>query len=447
MKLKLRKRKNPTLRKLVKTDETGNSLNGEPLYVLVEEVDQNVTEEGSVITPEVIDKINWKDDSVISFKVLDDNTLPASKDGVVQIVAKSNGEVYAVLPNGISKSLGSTDLNQFLKKNGIQYSSDESLGYFNLNKELKLFSTRTRLGAIPPRTTESSSFQEDGTYIEMRCDGKICLYVRGQIEQEISPDKLLLSHKNSFIVIDKLGKMDLNSNNSSLQLHGEKISLYARDKVSITGVKRLNLQSGEKFSIESNNTKIQETEDGTKFNCFTEYQEASYGNQNFRLQFYPDYVRLRDVNQNKNIIQMNQDGTIYLNDTSKVIDESTINNYIKNYLDVHFPDYYAENFYNCANKTHIFSGAEYHPSGTLTDSKVYCIYFSDNYNSENLHSIMFVGTNISNNIHKTIGDITYQVSQYIADDDQYGDYVEVIKWGKNGQLLGDAYIRKIYSYE
>ncbi|MDE5565470.1 MAG: hypothetical protein K2I77_00645, partial [Anaeroplasmataceae bacterium] len=327
MKLKLRKRKNPTLRKLVKTDETGNSLNGEPLYVLVEEVDQNVTEEGSVITPEVIDKINWKDDSVISFKVLDDNTLPASKDGVVQIVAKSNGEVYAVLPNGISKSLGSTDLSQFLKKNGIQYSSDESLGYFNLNKELKLFSTRTRLGAIPPRTTESSSFQEDGTYIEMRSDGKICLYVRGQIEQEISPDKLLLSHKNSFIVIDKLGKMDLNSNNSSLQLHGEKISLYARDKVSITGVKRLNLQSGEKFSIESNNTKIQETEDGTKFNCFTEYQEASYGNQNFRLQFYPDYVRLRDVNQNKNIIQMNQDGTIYLNDTSKVIDESTINNY------------------------------------------------------------------------------------------------------------------------
>ncbi|MDE7100374.1 MAG: hypothetical protein K2O05_00795, partial [Anaeroplasmataceae bacterium] len=159
------------------------------------------------------------------------------------------------------------------------------------------------------------------------------------------------------------------------------------------------------------------------------------------------YVRLRDVSQNKNIIQMNQDGSIFVKDISKVIDESTINNYIKNYLDVHFPDYYAGYFYNYDIKTHYFSGAEYRPSVTMTDSKLYCIYFSDNYNSENLHSIMFVGTDISNNIHKTIGDITYKVSQYIADDDQYGDYAEVIKWDKNGKFLGNAYIREIYCYE
>ncbi|MDE5566747.1 MAG: hypothetical protein K2I77_07155, partial [Anaeroplasmataceae bacterium] len=90
---------------------------------------------------------------------------------------------------------------------------------------------------------------------------------------------------------------------------------------------------------------------------------------------------------------------------------------------------------------------ERHLYGTFTDPKIYYICFSDSYNSKNIHSFAFLGYDISNKIHQTIEDYTYEVFQYLADDDQYGDYVEVQVRDKEGQLVGNAYIREIYSYE
>lgn len=93
MNLELRKRKNPNLKKLVKTTKEGTIIEESPVYVLMEEVEGNVLQEGSAITPEVIEKLNWKDSTGIEFIPTTLDVLPVAKESVVQIVSKANGEI------------------------------------------------------------------------------------------------------------------------------------------------------------------------------------------------------------------------------------------------------------------------------------------------------------------------------------------------------------------
>lgn len=446
MKLELRKRKNPSLRKMVKANSEGQVLQTDPVYVYLEEAEGNVSVDGSPVTPEVLEQINWRDETILSFKVLTEDVLPTPVDGIIQIVAKPNQEIWAVTPSK-NYPLGTINLNQFLKKTGVQYASDNSLNYFNLNKELKLFSTRTRIGAIPARVEEISNFQEDGTYLEMKNSGYIYFYINGKKKIEFNTEKFNMEHQNASIAINKEGKIDLCSLNSLVQLKGSNLLLYANQEVSINGDKEISLSSNGKINISSPTIKIQENTEGTKFNCFTELPEASYGNQSFRLQFYPTRVRIQDIENNLSILEVEKGGTVYINGNSGIIFENTIQGHIKNYLDSHFEAYYMGCLMKYIDSNLLFSGADKSLGFTLTDEKRYEIFFSDSYDSQQIYHMAFTGTALAKNpIVKTINGFDYRLEQDIATDEQYGDSISIIKQNSSGASLGLVYIRKIYRF-
>lgn len=444
MKIELRKRKNPNLRKMLKADAEGQLKQEEPIYVYLEEAEGNVSLEGTPITPELIDHVNWRDETKLSFKILTEDVLPNAVDGVVQLVAKPNGEVWAITPTG-NYPLGTINLSQFLKKTGVQYAKDASLNYFNLNKELKLFSTRTRVGAIPVRVEENSIFEQDGTYLEMKNTGYIYLYANGVKKVEINPQKMNFTHQNALISINNQGKIDLTSLNAPIQLRGSSLLLYSNQEVSMSSDSDISLNSKGKLSFSSPNIKIQENTEGTKFNCFTELSEASYGNQSFRLQFYPTRVRIQDIENNLSILEVEKGGTVYINGNSGIIFENTIQGHIKNYLDSHFEAYYMGCLMKYIDSNLLFSGADRTPGLNLTDNKNYSIFFTDSDNATLVHQISFVGTALASNpIVKNINGVTYRLEQDIATDEQYGDSISIFKISSSGQTLGLAYIRKVY---
>ena len=94
MKVNERKRNNNNLRKITLLDNEGNQ--GASQNVIIEEADGNVVSEGTPITTELFDCINWKDNERVEFKNLDTNDLPQAIEGKTQIVAKQNGELWVI---------------------------------------------------------------------------------------------------------------------------------------------------------------------------------------------------------------------------------------------------------------------------------------------------------------------------------------------------------------
>lgn len=504
MKLQVRKRKQPNLRKLTKTDALGAPVSSEPLYVLLDEAEDNVETEGTAITPDVIDKVNWKDEACIEFTLLEGNDLPLQREGVVQIVAKQNGELWCIPPNQEAYPLGSLDLQNYMLKSGKVYVSGKSLEYFNINKEVKIFSIRTRIGAIPVRLENSTQF-DDGTYIEFDKSGYCKLFTLGTPAFVLTNERMEIKINESSIRFDRTGNIHLNAptKSSDVSLSGKaviirssKLSIQS-DDIDLTG----------KICISNDNIKIQETSDGKKFNCFTNLEEASYGNKNFRLQFYPDCIRLQDVNNNKKIFQINQDGTIRINDTAiptthplgfnqryttapwgaiasigncvtawdtanggaiqfreqntqlyvgidgffyqnegnyKVIDENSIESYIQAYLDKNFENYFLNFYKKYYDYLVLFMGCQQEVYQNVEEfNNHYRIDFSTTPNSE-IMTIEFIGTNIG-----YMSDITdaegnrYEVRQYEASDGQTEDYIFVVKLNADGTTAGRMYIRRL----
>ncbi|MDE5714738.1 MAG: hypothetical protein K2I42_01255 [Anaeroplasmataceae bacterium] len=513
MKLQLRKRKQNNLRKLVKVDELGNSLSLDPMYVKIEEAENNVVQEGTAITLDVVDKVNWRDESYVEFTLLETNVLPSGKEGVVQLVAKQNGELWCVPPTEAAYALGNIDLSQYMTKSGKVYARGTSLEYFNLDKEAKIFSTRTRIGAIPTRIENEAVFN-DGTYIECR-NGVFDLYMSGAKVCEFTNDRMELKHMNAIFKIDSNGKINLEApNSSSLNLRGGNIFMSTPNKFSLES-NVLNLTG--KFSLSSSYTSVEETADNYKFNCHTNLSEASYGNGYFRLQFYPDYVRIMDIrnpDSNRKVIQVNTDGTLLINDIVtpltypmgfsgrktidfnwgqigkigryitdwktasggeilfreynnklyvgidgefyqneglyKVVDENSINSYIKSYLDNHFEEYYLSYLNKYESRKTIFSGCEREVYLTLLNSnKTYQLIFSLTSTSAENYVISFRGTDLQNSNPQVLDSEgnRYKVNQYIATDDQYDDYIEVNKYDSNNNYVSKVYIRQIYEMQ
>lgn len=493
MKVELRKRKLNNLRKIIKVDELGNHLSFDPMFVKIDEVENNVIQEGTAITPEIINKVNWRDESKIEFALLDSNALPSAKEGVVQIVSKQNGEVWCIPSTQAPYPLGNVDLSQYMTKSGKVYARGKSLEYFNLDKEAKIFSTRTRIGAIPVRVEDEAIFN-DGTYLEF------------------NKDRMELYHQSAIFKITSEGKINLESpSSSSLNLRGGNIHIGSNNKISLQAA-AINM-SGD-FSISTQNTSVEETSDHMKFNCHTNLTQASYGNQNFRLQFYPDYVRIMHVQPtgyDKKIFQLNTDGTILINDvitplqfplgfssretsgvtwgnigkvgrfitdwkTSsggeimfregnnklfvgidgvfyqnegmyKVVDENSVNQFIQTYFDNNFERLFLEHISKYEQKQDLFSGNSQEVGYTLFEStKKYKIDFASYSNSTLILTMIFKGTELQSknpSITDSLGNI-YEVNQFIATDDQYGDYIEVLVYNSSHNYLGRAYIRNLY---
>lgn len=295
MKLELRKRKQPNLKKLVKATQEGEVVAGEtPVYILLEEAEGNVLKEGTSITPEVIEKVNWKDAEGIEFVPMIQVNLPSAKEGIVQIVSKPNGEIWCIPALGTAEAfhLGYVNLEDLIKKYETNYIQGRTFEFFVLDKEAKFFAKRTRIGAIPVREQETKEFETDGTYIDINNSGNIVMFIKGAQAHEFTKDKVLLKNKLSTIGINSSGtiKLDATEANESVKVEGAT------------------------FSISSKNTDVQEAdlENGvyTKFNCHTKLDNASFGNKDFRLQFYPDRVKLQNISQDKKLFEIDGSGNI-----------------------------------------------------------------------------------------------------------------------------------------
>lgn len=94
MEVLLKKRNVGNLRKLVSVDANNNPT-GEEKTVRVEEVEGNVIQEGTPITEEVLENINWRDEFVI-IKNQENNVLPEALSEMTQIVATIDGSVWVI---------------------------------------------------------------------------------------------------------------------------------------------------------------------------------------------------------------------------------------------------------------------------------------------------------------------------------------------------------------
>lgn len=112
MNINLKKRSVGNLRKLVNVDST-NTPTGEESIVLVEECNDNVIEEGTPITEEVLEQINWRDESVI-FKNLETNTLPDALGDKTQIVGLLDGSVWIIPKQGLGNAFKIENTSSFV---------------------------------------------------------------------------------------------------------------------------------------------------------------------------------------------------------------------------------------------------------------------------------------------------------------------------------------------
>ena len=396
MEINTTKRLNSKLRKLT------NQSTNEVTNVLIDEVEGNVIEEGSSLL-EILESINYKANNSLLFTKLETDNLP-SKNEYVQLVLKDNGELWCIPPLTTSKSsfrINGEGTGEYLNKKGIQYASGSNLEYYNINKGAKLFATQVRIGAIPPRV-ENTNHHLDGTYIEANNSGTINLYNAGKQCYKLNRNNALLKPNKSKIEIDE----------------DDKISLYSNNMINI---------QGNTFKMKSNKTEVLETSDLTKFNCHTDLSNASYGNNKFRLQFYEDSLRIRNIETESDILTIYDNGSLVIgaNYLKSLYNQLVSLIYNKTLL----TDYVAPKIYYGLNQ----------------DESYYEFLFSDTANSQ-IMSIVIKGTDIDNqqNYYMPQTNSYYNVFQYIALDDSEDSYIEIRKVNSNGIYVATTYIRSLY---
>lgn len=443
MNIKLQKLNHKGLKKLSKVDENNNLVEGQaPLYVRLEEVESNlVNTDATPLTEEVFNNINWKDEQKLVFTNRQD--LPNPIAGICQIVALDNGQVWAVPgANAQAFKLGSDDLSLYLKKKFLQ------------RDEVVILGSVTKIGALPGENAESQE-AKDSTYLEFN-DNSIKFVVNGV-------EKYLLDN----------AEVTLQNNDNCVIAENDSISLKLKCFTENQQYGIFNLREDE-FTLSVKDTTINFDLANSKFNCYTNLNNAVYGTSNIYLEFNPENIKVNyveNVNNTKTTKTLfkvdkngaltvsgliNSDGeihangsiyssgSIYANGSNRVIDASNINNYIKNYFDANFEDYYM-NFEN--RNTILFEGASKQVYYNLSNSHyIYQIDFSDSDTSSTIMTIYFNGVKIDD-LEKEFKKETgyyYQVKKYNAVDDSEDDYISVIKYDANGSSFGSVWIRGLY---
>lgn len=421
MDIKLQKRKHSSLRKLTKVDENNNIIEGQTdLYVRVEDVPSNlVNSDATPLSDEVFNKINWKDNKALLFTQAD--TLPEPISGITQIVSLKSGEIWCVPgSNVVAFKLGADDLALYLKKN------------FEAYEPVIILGSNTKIGALPTDYVTNGNAGES-TYLEFS-DGNISFKLNGTQKHLMSDKKVSFTQGNGEICID--------DTEVALKHHSDKTTI--------------GLINGS-FYIKGNNTQISEDLTNNKLNFFTNLANAVYGNKAIYLEFYSDQVRFLDAINQKEMLNVKQNGSvyaygpIYANGSNRVVDTSTINNYIQSYFDEHFDakfdSKFMESYANAIeNKITLFEGASNAVSFTISDiSSFYQIDFSDT-NDGVIMTICFRGTDINNlpQKHKVETNGYYLVKQYYASDESEDDTIKVSKIDSLGSNRGFVWIRGLY---
>ena len=453
--IETKKLNDATLRRITRSDNTTEDVH-------LTDVPNNVIESGTQITDTVLANINYKDDKTIEFSITNDDVLPSAGKAIFYV---KGGKLYCAIDGYEPLEITSLSASNLIPKKGTTYVSNGALEYFNLGSSLKLFSTRTRIGTIPPRQEETSNIN-DATYIDFSTEnilGKV-----NNIEKFKLGDKVEIKNSGSSINIDSDGDINLiHDSNSKIEL------------------------TEERFSIKGKSTDIGIDSNKTKFNCHTSLTKASYGNSKYRLQF-EDTTKLKNMDNNTNLVSISSNGVVTYNSmdlkdgyseiktensafkirTSKEglyilnptfnleMTGSTVR--IKNQSDTLFEVRNNGNVY-IGNKTidELIQGKidEYDSrillsnqvdtrlSLTLDDSNYkYTVHFSDTANTNVIMSITFDGNNVGSigRFYRKETTSYYQLNQHYAIDDSDYDYVEIIKVTSNGSYISNAYFRGIY---
>jgi|GEM_PF-1689589 len=112
----------PGKRKVIMVDENNQPLVGEePVSVNIVRDEGTVDIEGTPISAENLNKGNWRDDTSLSFKKAENNTLPPAKATETQIVTKDNGETWLIPPALSNKAPKELDKVNNLESGTIVY--------------------------------------------------------------------------------------------------------------------------------------------------------------------------------------------------------------------------------------------------------------------------------------------------------------------------------------
>ena len=236
-----------TLKRITKTDNTYED-------VRITDVPSNVIEEGTNITDSVLSNINYKNDNNVTFDITDTDVIPDSNKAT--IYGKSDGSFYFRVNGQSPIVIGGNNIPNYqnlMNKSGDNYTTNGEMKYFNLDNELKFFSTRTKIGGIESRNVESSDIT-NATYFEIN-------------QNEI--------------------------------------------KGNIAGVEKL-LLNGSRFEIKGKDTTIGINNGLDKLRLDTNLSNATYGNSNFGLNF-GNSIEIKNKNNNQTLSTITNTGEISLN--------------------------------------------------------------------------------------------------------------------------------------
>lgn len=444
-----------TLRRIIKEDNT-------TLDVHILDVPGNVISSGTQITDAVLANINYKDDNSIMFSISNNDVIPDTNKAAFYV---KNGKLYCAIDGFSPLEITSLSTSNFLPKVGTIYANNNGLDYFNLDSGLKLFSNRTRIGAIPERQEETSSIA-DATFLDISTEniiGKV-----NNVEKFKLGEKVEFKNNGSSINIDSDGDIDISHDNAS--------------KLELTE---------EKFLLKGKSTDIGIDSTKTKFNCHTDLGNASYGNNKFRIQM-EDTLKIKNVSNNTNLVTVNTSGVITYNSMDIKDEYSEIKTensafkirtlkeglYISNptfnlemtgssvriktsnntlfevrnngnvYVGNKTIDEIIQDKLNLYNLRRILSNQiSYRLYLTLNQSNTeYTVNFSDSDTSGIIMSITFDGSyfNSLTRFYRSETNSYYDLYQYYAADDSEDDYIEIRKVTENGVFLANAFFRGIY---
>ena len=415
-----------TLRRITKSDNTYEDVH-------ISDVPGNVIEEGTIITDAVLANINYKDDNRLEFSISDVDLIPNTNKAI--FYAK-NGKLYCAIAGYAPLEITSLSTSNFLSKTGTVYANNTSLDYFNINSGLKLFSNRTRIGAIPVRQ-ENTNTIDDAAYFDFSTEniiGKV-----NNIEKLKLSSDVELKNNGSSININSDGDINISHDNESkIELVEEEFSLKGKSTdIGIDSTKtksncRTNLitvnTSGvvtcNKMDVKDADSELKT--DSTAFKIRTTKEGLYVSNPTFDLQMTGSTVRIKK--QETILFEVRSNGNVY-------IGNKTINDLIQEKI----------NQYDLRRL--LTNEITNHISCTLNDSNIeYTVYFSDTPSSDIIMNVIFVGSNIDNlgRIYRSDTNSYYELTQYYAADDSEDDYIEIRKVTSSGSYVSTAYFRGIY---
>ncbi len=424
-----------TLKRITKSDNTFEDVH-------ITDVPSNIISNGTNITDNTLDNINYKDNQLLEFNKLINNNIPTPESGKCLIYSTTDGKLYCAISGYNPFEISQVTASDIIKKKGVTYVNNGSLDYFNLNNGMRLFSNFTKIGAIPTRATETNNIL-DATYFDITNDEIKALLCGNEKIKIVDNNIRIINNSNTEFKMDSNNKITLNSGTNKLEI------------------------SSNGFNLSTTSTKVGIISSSNLFECYTNLYNAYYGNNKYRIQIGDNLVIKNNLN-NTNLVSINQNGDIdACNDKYRIQMGSNIiikNNQNNNtiikinqngeiYLGDKSLEDYIKGLASREVRRHkemhqIFSGSSTSYDGYFLTTMNYVFYFSDNPSSTVIMSIEINGQDIEDMINNKIyipkTNSYYYLEQYEASGVDGDDIDTLYIYKCNNGIHTPAYFRQIY---